>query len=204
MRCKDYWVTFGGLSQMKPFWKYKQNNLTDSEILSAQNNDFSFIGIEKREQDSWEAEYKRRMNEKEQERISALEMMNSEDPLRRQIGFGKSAQLSYVLARHLVQPFFHVKELEMTNRPEIAPDHDYLRCWHEQWDSKSNPNILKSRNNYKCRFYYPVVDKDEKSFEGCYREQQDRKIDATTRIGIWTLVTTILGIAVTILISTFS
>jgi len=167
MRCRDYFIC----RDFNPHWEHPQENLTSAEIESSQKGNFSFIGAEKRIQESWEAELTRRHN---------IAIEHSRGP-----------RIEW-LTKPLQELCF---DLNMRNRPK-APEYDYLRCWHEQWNSKNNPNIMPSLSNRKCRFYYPISDKGEKSFDGCYREQQDKKIGTTTVIGLWTLVATILGIAV--------
>jgi len=156
-------------------WTYTETNLTDTEIKSARKGDFSFIGSEKRKQELWTAEFNRRRDIAVEyargPRIDVLTM--PQDEMQMHIG--------------------------MENCP-AAPEYDYMRCWHEQWNSRNSPGILKSRNDYNCRFYYPIKNKGEKSFDGCHREQQDEKISKNMRIGFWTLAAAVAGIVVTLIL----
>jgi hypothetical protein len=155
--------------------KYTEANLTSAEVKSAEKNDLSFLDAEKQELTKWDNELRRRFN---------ILMQNPRGP---------RIEYYHMPARELCSI------LDMPERP-IAPESVFLCCWHEQWNSKNDPGLLKTRHIHKCQFYYPLAGKGGKSFDGCYRDQQDSKLNKNMLIATWTLGATIVGILVAILL----
>lgn len=182
IKCKDYWTPRPIECVMLPsqtpdkaqHLDYKESNLSESEIKLAEKGDFSFLDTAKNTQEQWEATFKRRFDFLlDNPRMPRIEYYSM--PIDELCGM-----------------------LDMPRRP-IAPTNTFLRCWHEQWTSRDNPEILKSKNCYKCRFYYPIKGKGTKSFDCCYREQQDDKNLQTMKIAAWTLIATVAGIVLSLL-----
>jgi hypothetical protein len=183
VKCKDYWterpisnvLTPSQIPDAPEHIKYVENNLTKIEIQSAQKGDLFFMNAEKHELEKWDAELQRRFN---------IVLENPRMP-----------RIEY----YQMPAWELCNLLNMPKRP-IAPASISLRCWHEQWDSKNDNDILQNLPKHCCCFYYPVSKKGGKSFDGCYREQQDNKLNRNMLIAILTLGATIIGILVAILL----
>lgn len=183
VKCKDYWTPCPIRSVLTPSQvpdapehiKYTESNLTHNEVESAQKNDLSFLGSEKQVSEKWDMELHRRFNKL------------LENPRGPRIEYYHMSEWDLLNA------------LDMPRRP-TAPTRTSLRCWHEQWNSQTDGEILQNLNRHSCCFYYPIARKGGKSFDGCYREQQDSKLSENMLIAIWTLGATILGILVAILL----
>ncbi len=181
--CKDYRtpkpissiIIPSQISEPSKHIKYTERNLTDAESNALASGDTSCIYAEQESAKQWENEFKRRfdivLNNPRMPRIEYYSMAPEE--------------LSDLL--------------RMPQRP-VAPESIYLRCWHEQWNSQNNTNLIKSRQSYKCRFYYPLKEKGGKTFEGCYRQQQDKKAHRSIQVAIWTLVATVIGLIISVIL----
>lgn len=163
--------------------------LNNEERKLALNNNFDFLGKEKRNQEEWEKQY--------QEKYELL----------RQGHYNiKGPDLLEILQRENElanngRPFSLNKFFGMTNHPN-APIEDYLTCWHHFWEFyKSNDKRLPELNiKNTCPLFYAYNQKGNKTFEACekYREIQENKKNSFIT-NLWV----ILGIVVSIIIAIF-
>lgn len=140
-----------------------QELLMETERSQAQNEDFSFIGAEKRIQATWIQEYN--------QKLDALKkgMFNSK------IG-GRMAlellQAQSTISKIEGNPYPLREQFGLPPCPS-APNEDYLSCWHKQWGPETDPQQLAQLNQpNKCFFFYPYTKKGNKSFDGCEKERE--------------------------------
>ena len=160
VRCKEF--LFRNFSGFIP--REDTLSLTKEEYQKAAQNDFSFLGKEKREQEIWIQEYNEKLDKLKKGHYNPI--------------WGNQNVLELLLKSQETistiegNPYSLSKTFNMPEYPQ-APRKDYLYCWHNFWNC-DNDNIEPSslNNKNKCLFFYPYTRKGNKSFEGCEKERQ--------------------------------
>lgn len=139
-------------------------SLTKEEHQKAEQNDFSFLGKEKREQEIWIQQYNKNLDKLKKGYYNPI--------------FGNRNVLELLLKSQECistangNPYPLSKTFHMSDCPQ-APQKDYLYCWHNLWNFENEPEKCSSINDKnKCLFFYPYTQKENKSFEGCEKERQ--------------------------------
>lgn len=137
-----------------------QELLMETERSQAQNEDFSFIGAEKKAQDIWKQKYDRFLTQLAQG--NSLRGPRALELLLQEPNVSPGGKRTYAL-----KDFFNMGDMP------VAPDIDYMLCWHKQWGPETDPQQLAQLNQpNKCFFFYPYTKKGNKSFDGCEKERE--------------------------------
>lgn len=163
LRHKDYWISFL-YSPNNSYWRNEEYNLTKKEISELKKGTASFLSEDKRKYDKWLEEYEKKEKEADQKefdrRIS--EAQESNYIRKKFIDFDPTID-------DFRKKYDRYKEFGMGEIPEV-PDRDYLSCWKEQWNTDCNTEILKTLKTLRCKFFYPLNEKGEKTLLACDEE----------------------------------
>lgn len=162
-------------------WCYKKESLSALHRVALSEANDQFIGQEIRDQKLWderlELEKERRKKEALQHYIAAFPkfLLNPER-----------------------QASEDAEEYGFSPRP-LAPDQDYLSCFHEQWDESKRDQCHKERKyfleNKTCSFYYPFKN-HEQTLDACEKNRKDLQ----DKNRFWfTNILVIIGIAITVI-----
>ena len=147
------------------FNRTEQHNLTKREITELKNGTASFLFEDNREQDKWIKEYKRKEEESIQKELANVQQYNN---------IFKTNITSHIRCpiprlNILGTSYDRYREFGMKKMPD-APEEDYLACWKQQWDADGNADILKTLKSRKCKFFYPLNKKEERTLSACNEE----------------------------------
>lgn len=168
-----------------------QELLTVAERSLAQKGDFSFIGKAKQLQNEWKRKYDILLQALAQGRIlkgpHALELLLQEKSV------SPGAERTYAL-----KDFFNMGDMP------IAPDADYMVCWHKQWGPETDTKELAKLNKTnKCFFFYPYTKKGNKSFDGCEKEWEAALSANRFKTTNWLVIGGILATVCSMLLAFF-
>ena len=175
MRCQDKHIWTGANFVSND----TQALLTPSERAQAQKGDFSFIGAEKRARNAWIEKYNQNLDALKQGHFNPI--------------FWGPRVLELLQAKEVVStingnPFPLREQFNMPECP-VAPDADYMACWHKQWGPFSNESDLANLNQpTKCFFFYPYTHKGNKTFDGCEKEREAALSAERFRITNWLVI----------------
>lgn len=171
VRRKEYFI-FNRLHSENSKWINKEYNLSKNEINKIKNNNFSFLGEEKKNQDKWVKEYEENDKKlKEKNKLlwenNPLSNLLGKDLINNMNNFNNNLNI-------LNNSYPNREKFNMSEYPE-APDNDYLMCWKGQWNFKDKISNNIKLKNYKCPFYYNIKNKGIKTLEACEEELKESK-----------------------------
>ena len=184
MRCKEYTDRVG----LQVYHRDSKELLAQPEREKAYNNDFSFLGAEKKKQQEWDDEYNRK--------VDALKSGALNDTI---VGPRVLEILMLESTSGGTHPLTDM--FKMPKRPD-APNEDYMSCWHDLWDfSQDNAALNTLNDETKCLFFFPYNKKGNKSFKGCEKERlalQDKsRFTITNTLVVAGIVVTIIAAIIT-------
>lgn len=168
LRHKDYLISFLYYPN-NSHWRNEEYNLTKKEALELQNGSANFLFEDKRNYDKWIEEYEKKENEVNQKELERWEAGTLQSNRILEMNINSSLTQCSKLDNILGKKYDRYKEFGMEEMPE-TPVHDYLSCWKEQWNADCNTEILKTLKTLRCKFFYPLNEKGEKTLLACNEE----------------------------------
>jgi len=159
LRHKDYWISFLH-SPNNSYWRNEEYNLTKKEISELKKGTASFLSEDKRKYDKWLEEYEKKEKELDKRMIEAQQSNYTCE---------KFTDFNRKIDDFFGEKYDRYKEFGMEEMPEV-PTRDYLSCWKEQWNADCNTEILKTLKSHRCKFFYPLNKKGEKTLPACNEE----------------------------------